>query len=208
MKIFPNPSLLNINFVRNKWCRLKDFVMNNLIYIFFMCTTRLHNDNSAIICALTTETHVLHYTLHPGRGVVASLTNHYNLKNRVQKFCVSQLYGSSIINWEKNIILKVIYSSSHVHFSLFLHGIGSFLLHNKIHKANEIYLRDFNLQIDDVTNYDAQKFLRLVNKFSLVYLANKSTYKSGHTLDLVFAKKSSLRCEKTCWYKCKLCIRT
>ena len=50
------------------------------------------------------------------------------------------------------------------------------------------YLGDFNIWVDNIRNYVAQKFLRLLNSFSLVNLVNKLTYNSGHTLDSVITK--------------------
>ena len=62
------------------------------------------------------------------------------------------------------------------------------LFYSEINRADLIYMGDFNIWVDDIRNNDAQNFLRLLNKFSLVNLVNKPTYNSGHTLDLVITK--------------------
>ena len=75
-----------------------------------------------------------------------------------------------------------------VNFSLFLQEIESLILGSELNEANEIYLENFNIWVDDIRNNDAQNFLRLLNNFSLVNLVNKPTYNSGQTSDLVITK--------------------
>ena len=145
-----------------------------------MSETWLNDDNSAILSALTPESHVLHHVPRPdkeGGGVDDE-------KTACKKFQVFRVYGSSINKWEKKIILNVIYKPPHGNFSLFLQEIGSLILESEINEADVIYLEDFNIMVDDIRSNDARNFLSLLNNFSLVNLINKPTYNSGHSLDL------------------------
>ena len=64
----------------------------------------------------------------------------------------------------------------------------SLILESEIKEADVIYQGDLNIWVDDIRNDDAQNFLKLLNKFSLVNLVNKPTYNSDYTLDLVNTK--------------------
>ncbi len=49
---------------------------------------------------------------------------------------------------------------------------------------------DFNIHIDSNENYDAIKFLELLQSFSLTQHVEVPTYSSGHTLDLIITRKT------------------
>ena len=67
-----------------------------------MSQTSLYDDASVIISALTTEFHVLKHVPRPDKKkvveLIASLVNHYNLKNIIQK--VSSLSKVWKFNYE------------------------------------------------------------------------------------------------------------
>ena len=54
--------------------------------------------------------------------------------------------------------------------------------------SNIIIAGDFNLQVDDVANPDAQVFLDLLTAFGLQNHVNFPTHKSEHTLDLILSE--------------------
>ena len=72
-----NLSLLNVHTVRKKCCHLRDFVTDSSIDIFCMPETWLYDDDSAILSALTPESHVLHHVPRPEKkgGRVGYLIN-------------------------------------------------------------------------------------------------------------------------------------
>ena len=72
-----NLSLLNVHSVIDKSCHLKEFVTDTSMENFWMSETRLYDDDSAIIIALTLESHVLHHVPRPDkkRGGVGCIMN-------------------------------------------------------------------------------------------------------------------------------------
>ena len=67
---------------------MRDFVKYNFIDMLCIPETWLDDDNSAIICAQTSEPHILHHV--PGRdknggGVGYLITISLNLKNNIQQ---------------------------------------------------------------------------------------------------------------------------
>ena len=193
-----NLSLLNVHSVRHKCCHLRDFAADNSIDIFCMSKTWLYDDDCAIISALTPESHVLHHVPLPdkkGGGVDCLINKSLQSKKQHTKcFKSFECMEVQISNDRQKIILSIIYRPPYGDFSLFLQEIGSLILESEINETDVIYLSDFNIWVDDVGNNDAQNLLRLLDNFSLVNLVNEPTYNSGHTLDLVITKKTSLPC--------------
>ena len=87
-----NLSILIVHSVRNKCFHLRDFVTDNSIDIFCMSETWLYDDDSAIISALTPESHVLHHVtrLDEKGGGVSCLINKSNQNKRNQNNCSLQ----------------------------------------------------------------------------------------------------------------------
>ncbi len=53
-----------------------------------------------------------------------------------------------------------------------------------------LIVADFNIHIDSNENYDAIKFLELLQSFSLTQHVEVATHSSGHTLDLIITRKA------------------
>ncbi|CAB3996663.1 RNA-directed DNA polymerase from transposon X-element [Paramuricea clavata] len=53
-----------------------------------------------------------------------------------------------------------------------------------------LIVEDFNIHIDSNENYDAIKFLELLQSFSLTQHVEVPTHSSGHTLDLIITRKT------------------
>ena len=150
--------LWEINF-----CHPRDFVIDHSIDIFCMSETWPYDNHSAVISALTPESHVLHHVTRPDKEVVqfvASLTNDYYLETADKRFQVFRMYGSSIIKWEKKVIMNLLFRPLRGNFSLFLQEIESLILESEINEAEVFNLAGFDIWVDDIWNNDAQSFLR------------------------------------------------
>ena len=65
------------------------------------------------------------------------------------------------------------------------------LLETTILDVNEpIFCGDFNIHAEDISNSDTIIFYDFLDSFNLTNKINFSTYKSGHTLDLVLVDKN------------------
>ena len=157
-----------------------------------MSETWLYDNDSAIISALTPESHVLHHVPRldkKGGGVGCLINKSLQSKKRHTKcFKSFEFMEVQLSNERQKIILNIIYRPPHGNFSLFLQEIESLILESEINDVDVIYLGDFNILVDDIGNNEAQNFLRLLDNFSILNLVNEPTYNSGHTLDLVITK--------------------
>ena len=102
--------------------------------------------------------------------LVASLTNHCNLKKQQTKnfksfeYMELQLFNER----EKKVIPNVIYRKPHVNFSLFSQEIESLILESEINKADVICSGDFNFWVNYIKINDAQNFFRLLITLALL----------------------------------------
>ena len=76
-------SLHIVHSVRNKYCHLRDLVVDNTIDIFCMTETWPYDNDPAIISALTPESHVLNHVPRPdkkGDGVCSHVNKSLQIK--------------------------------------------------------------------------------------------------------------------------------
>ena len=162
-----------------------------------MTETWLNGNDSAVIAALTPESHVLYHVPRPDRtggGVGCLITKSLRCKQKFnRKFVTFECIEIQLSNGRSSISLNIIYkppqSCSQSSFSTFLQEMESLILDNEIHETDVFYLGDFNTWVDDEDNNDAQNFLRMLDNFNLTNLVSEPTSKSDHTLDLVITKQ-------------------
>ena len=188
-------SLLNAQSIRNKACHIRDFVIDNDIDMFCITETWLSDNDSAIIAALTPESHILQHLPRSdkkggGVGCIASKSLR-RIKQINKKFDTFECIEIQISSERKRVSLNIIYRPPKTNFSIFLQELESLILDNEIYENNVVYLGDFNVWVDDDDTSNSQRFLMMLNNFNLVNLVNKPTCKSGHTLDLVITKKDN-----------------
>ena len=71
---------------------------------------------------------------------------------------------------------------------MFIKDFSSFMESAGVTK-NLLLLGDFNVHVDDVTDYDAKRFIRLLDSCGLHQHVEGPTHVSGHTLDLLISHK-------------------
>ena len=75
-----------------------------------------------------------------------------------------------------------------LNMGMFIKDFSSFMEYAVVTK-NMLLLGDFNVHVDDVTDYDAKRFIRLLDSCGLHQHVEGPTHVSGHTLDLLISHK-------------------
>lgn len=93
------------------------------------------------------------------------------------------------------LVLVTVYTSSNQTMSeLFFHEFTNLLEITSTYASEIIVLGDYNIDIDNTYDANAQQFLDLLDAFGLQQHITGSTYAHGHTLDLVITRSSLMLC--------------
>ena len=107
-----------------------------------MSETWLYDDDSAIICALTPESHVLYHVPRPDKksGGVGCLINEslQSKKQHTKSFKSFEYMEVQLLNKRNKVILNVIYRPPHSNSPIFLQEIEFLILESEINEAEVI----------------------------------------------------------------------
>ena len=174
---------------------IRDLIIDNNVDILCLNETWLSETDTPVITALVPDTHSFyHFPRDNGQrgggvGVVIDkfFTNVKSYKRVYQYFECLEVRMK--IN-STNIQLFSIYRPPR-NFSEFLSEFEFFLLETRASNNCILFVGDFNVWIDDLTNSDARRFCQVLDHLSLKNYINDATYDSGHTLDLVISDSTS-----------------
>ena len=99
--------------------------------------------------------------------------------------------GSVITSSNSSFKLFVVYRPPSLPIANFFTEFESLLELQIASNIDLFFIGDLNIHIEDLNDYNARHFLKLLNTFDLLQHVSCPTHDSGHTIDLVITNASS-----------------
>lgn len=195
-------ALWNARSIRNKSASISDFVFTNNLDVLILTETWLcgdSKDNSSVsdLCNTLLDHDFVHTPRSHRKGGGLGVLCKKGLKAQLQTNDVTfQSFEHLIVlltSGSVRLQLVAIYrpppsKKNNLSVGLFLEEFGSFLEQIITSPGKLLIAGDFNFHTDVSSDYNASKFLGLIDTFCLQQLVRGPTHKSGHTLDLVISR--------------------
>ena len=128
------------------------------------------------------------------RGGGIAIINHNSTHHTaisIPSFSSFECIGSVITSSNSSFKLFVIYRSPSLPIANFFTEFESLLELQIASNVDSFFIGDFNIHIEDLNDYNARLFLKLLNTFDLLQNITHPTHDSDHTIDLVITNASS-----------------
>ena len=197
---------LNARSVCNKTNAIRELIVDNSLDILCISETWLTDSDRPVIADLLPTTHNFFHsprTEGRGGGVALIISNEIKQVKSIQmKFSSFECLQAEFNHNGRGIALFCIYRPPG-NKTLFLNEFEEFILESQTNMHQCLYVGDFNIWVDDLSDSDADKFLKMLEDYNLKNHIDCPTYDSGHILDLLITRKSasiikSLQIEPVC----------
>ena len=163
-----------------------------------MCLTEtwLSEIDTAVIASLLPDTHVFHhFPRSEGRGggvgiVVAKFFESVKSFRRVYESF--ECLEVKISHKGNSFVIYIIYRPPNYSIASFLSEFEGFCFEAERNADQVIYVGDFNVWIEDMSNENSMRFKSILDNFNLKNYISEPTFDSGHVLDLVIGGESSI----------------
>ena len=152
--------------------------------------------NSLLSSLLPSNYCLFQYYRRPklSRGGDIAIINHnfiHHTATTILSFSSFECIGSVITSFNSSFKLLVVYRPPSLPIASFYTEFESLLELQIASNIDLFFIEDFNIHIEDLNDYNARHFLKLLNTFDLPQHVTCPTHDSGHIIDLVLTNASS-----------------
>ena len=187
---------MNTRLVKNKIMKVKDFVVDHDIDILAITETWLRPGNIDEVDIGTlcpTGYRFFHvprsYSLGGGVGLLFKET--INVNSQITDTFESFEYMDARPRCLQGIRILVIYRPpGRSSYDLFYEEFSKLIEQTAVTPGGLLIVGDFNLHVDDGDDFQARRFVDILESYNLKQYVTGATHISGHTLDLVITKSN------------------
>ena len=179
--------------------KIKDYIVDCDADVAALTETWLSSENNNIMTIgdLCPNGYILqHIPRQTGRGGGTGLLHKDSLHVKLHKtnHYTSFEYSEYFLKMDQCIRLIVVYrppptKPNKLKTSQFFDEFPHFLEQQVVSTGHLLIVGDFNFHIDDSSNYEASRFMQLLECFNLQQHVKFPTHKNGHILDLIITRK-------------------
>ena len=194
----------NADSIKPKTSSITDFIIEQKLDILAITESWLNGDGRDDLVLADLKYTLPHFNIYhvprterKGGGVFLLAHSGLNVKqNDTHQFSSFEYMDSTVHCGSSSVRLLTIYrpppsKENKLTPKMFFKDFSTLLESVSIYQGNVLMLGDFNFHVDVPDDYNASKFLDLLDSAGLQQHVQNATHKKGHTLDLMISRKSS-----------------